>query len=684
MLRWLTSLFLFITVAAQGQSPTPATPVPADTGRSVSLEETVITGTLRELSRARSVVATEVVSPQLFRRAAATNLLDGLSQVSGVQPMLACGVCYTGDIHLNGLEGAYTMVLIDGLPIVSGLGTVYGLFGIPSNLIQQIELVRGPGSALYGSEALAGVVNVRTVQPWRAPRLSLDLQGSSYGEVNLELGTAIRRRGVQGLISYAGYQHHGRWDANGDGFTDLPLVSRHSLFTKWNLDRPEGRAASVALRYYYEDRFGGQLGWRPTDRGGDRVYGESIFTHRLELMGNYALTQTGLPLTLSYSANWHTQNSVYGNLPYRAQQGIAFGQLVWDQALSERHHLLVGSTLRYSFYDDNTPATASDSVTTAPEHIVLPGLFAQHEWRLGARHSLLTGARLDHSSVHGSIASGRLNWKWDLADLTTLRVGAGNGFRVVNLFTEDHAALSGAREVVVTEDLQPERSWNVNAALTQIWPLQGAAGLLTLDVSAFYTHFSNQILPDYTTNPTQIIYANLDGYGRSTGGTMQLSLRTRGGLQASLGVTALDVARYEQGERRRQPLVAPLQGTFALGYTFTRLGLTIDYTGQFYAPMDLPVVPNDFRPSQSPWFTLQNVQLTQTLKAPRGSWQIYLALKNLWDFTPRDPLLRPFDPFDRTADDPVSNPNGYRFDTAYAFAPQQGRRLVLGLRYVLP
>ena len=100
-----------------------------------------------------------------------------------------CGVCNTGDIHINGLEGPYTLVMIDGMPIVSSLSTVYGLSGIPNSLVERIEIVKGPASSLYGSEAVGGLINIITKNPTSAPTFSADYFTTSYFESNLDLGT---------------------------------------------------------------------------------------------------------------------------------------------------------------------------------------------------------------------------------------------------------------------------------------------------------------------------------------------------------------------------------------------------------------------------------------------------------------------------------------------------------------
>src|SRR5688572_12622969 len=148
------------------------------------LEDVVITGTMKAVQKSASPVPVEVYTPQFFRRNPTPSIFDALQQVNGVRPQLNCNVCNTGDIHINGLEGPYTMILIDGMPIVSSLSSVYGLSGIPNSLVERIEVVKGPASSLYGSEAIGGLINVITKNPAKAPLLSIDLSSTTWNETN--------------------------------------------------------------------------------------------------------------------------------------------------------------------------------------------------------------------------------------------------------------------------------------------------------------------------------------------------------------------------------------------------------------------------------------------------------------------------------------------------------------------
>lgn len=645
----------------------------------VDLGEMVVTGTMREVSRSASPVPVEVITPKLFQRNPSPALFDAVGMVNGVRPQINCSVCNTGDIHINGMEGPYTMVLIDGMPIVSGLSTVYGLSGIPIALVEQVEIVKGPGSALYGSEAMGGIINVITKDPVLAPLVTADLMATSWKEYNAELGFRTGKKDLRGLSGVSLYHYDDPRDDNGDGFTDLTQQKRISIFQKLAVQRPQRRVASLAARYVYEDRWGGEMNWAPEFAGTDSIYGESVHTDRWELIGQYQLPMVEKVMA-QVSWNRHKQDSWYGTIPFNAIQEVFFGQLFWTHRYAMRHDLLAGVAYRYSFYNDNTTATTIGQepyTEDQPEHRPLPGLFVQDEWAASDVHTLLMGYRLDNDRDHGLVHSPRVAWKYMPNGRFSLRTNFGTGYRVVNLFTEDHAALTGSRTVVITEDLRPERSWNGTVHLSRRWP--GEKRFLALDGALFYTRFSNRILPDYDSDPNYIFYRNLDGHGIAKGASLDVEARIGHGLKLLAGASWMDVYTVERGERMHQYFAPAWSGTFTTSYTLPQ-GTTVDLTGQWDGPMRLPTQPNDFRPEYSPWFAIMNVQLRHNLN---DRLELYGGVKNIFDFVPRDPLMRPFDPFNRNADDPATNPYGHTFDTAYMFAPMQGARMFFGLRWVL-
>jgi outer membrane receptor for ferrienterochelin and colicins len=650
-----------------------------------TLDEIVITGTLKPVSRMESPVPVEVYKPVFFKKNPTANIFEALQNVNGVRPQLNCNVCNTGDIHINGLEGPYTLVLIDGMPIVSGLSTVYGLSGIPNSLLERIEIVKGPASSLYGSEAVGGLINIITKNPQNAPTFSADTFTTSWGELNVDLGFKATIANTASVLTGINYFNFSNLiDNNKDNFTDLTLQDRISLFQKWNFNRKNNKLFSLAGRYFYEDRWGGELQWGKKYRGGNEVYGESIYTKRWELLGAYELPIEEKML-FSFSYTDHDQNSVYGNIRYLAKQRIGFGQLTWDKEL-KNHDLLFGTALRYQYYDDNTTATVEEDVNW------ISSLFVQDEISLVENHKVLLGARVDYNNNHGAIFTPRLAYKWKINDNNILRFNTGTGFRIVNLFTEEHAALTGSRDVIILEELKPEHSYNANLNyLKKMYSKNGT--FIGLETSAWYTHFSNSIIPDYDSNPNQIIYKNLNGFAITKGISTNVDLAFNNGLKMILGVTLMDVSKTENSITTRQILTERFTGTWAVSYRLNNIFLDIDYTGNFYGPLRLPLLGDlDPRLEYSPTWSIQNIQFTFN---KFRNLDLYAGVKNVLNWTPNkgNPFIiaRANDPFDKNvqydtngnAQVTADNPYALTFDPGYVYAPNQGIRGFFGMRYTL-
>ncbi|RYZ19136.1 MAG: hypothetical protein EOO16_20715 [Chitinophagaceae bacterium] len=421
------------------------------------------------------------------------------------------------------------------------------------------------------------------------------------------------------------------------------------------------------------------------------MYGESIYTSRWELIGRYQLPVAG-QWHFAFSATGHHQDAAYGAMPFDGDQRILYGQLTgaWTAG---KHGFLAGAVTRHTVYDDNSTATRDTlSGVNRPERILLPGLFVQDEWKLAPKHTMLLGLRWDHHPLHRSIFTPRAAWKWLLPRQQVLRLNAGTGFRVVSIFTEEHAALTGARTVEIREALKPETSYN--GSLNYTLPFGRTGRAFTLDVSAWYTYFYNRIQPDYDSDPNKIIYANLDGHAESRGISVALEGNWRNRLRGNLGVTLQDVAtvraRNGKTERERPVLTEHVSGTWSLTYSFPMAGLSIDYTGNVYGPMRLPLISDlDPRKPYSPVWSIQNLQVTKWISK---KVEVYGGLKNLLNWTPDrgNPFLiaRAHDPFDKNVQyDAVGqvkataeNPYKLTFDPAYVYAPNQGRRVFAGVR----
>ena len=542
---------------------------------------------------------------------------------------------------------------------------------------------------------MGGLINVITKRADTAPRLSVEWSGTTWLEHQLDVGASFRLGNnwdvLTGVHHYAFQQP---WDHNGDGFTDVTQQSRVSVFQKWQMRRPRQRVFSMSARYLYEDRWGGDVRWTKADRGMETLYGESIYTHRTEFLGTYQF-----PFREHVQLQWsfvdHRQDSYYGTTYFLGSQRVAFGQMTWDKKVGHWDGLL-GLASRYTFYDDNTVVTAQADCpeVNAPSRELLPGLFAQTEWVKHEKFRALLGMRIDYHTVHGPIATPRLALKWSPAEQHIVRLNAGSGFRVLNVFSEDHAALTGARRVVVTDRLLPERS--LNGSLDYQWSRSWRGDRrIVIQTNVFYTHFFNRIVPDYLTDANALIYDNLQGYATNHGVHLSMDgmLRCRWKFNTSMTWSDQVLHEIEEGQiKTMRPLLSErFSAAWTITHAFERWPLTIDYTGNLTGPMLMPTLgPMDPRPEQSPWWSIQNIQMTYT---SGKRWEYFGGVKNLLNWTPGKHLpfliARAHDPFDRgvqfDADGQAlataQNPYALTFDPTYAYAPNQGIRFYLGLRY---
>jgi outer membrane receptor for ferrienterochelin and colicins len=636
--------------------------------------EVVVSGSMKKMSKKDSPLPIEVYRAEFFQKAAVNNLLDASQQITGLRPQINCSVCNTGDIHLNGMEGPYTAVLIDGMPIVSSLSTVYGLSGIPLSMIERVEVIKGPGAAMYGSEAMAGIINIITKSTNSADKLYIESSLSSQLESSNDIALKWRMgKQIQSLLSLNYFNFDNKLDVNNDGFTDIALQKRISLFNKYTFDNDRS-LVNFAYRLMYEDRWGGELNWNENFRAGDSIYGETIQTKRAEIISSIKPNKDK-PLEFQYSYVYHNQRSTYGITNFNAYQHTLFLQSIY-RFQTTKHDILTGVSMKSNIYDDNTILTreSTDTNKTQIRRDIIPGIFIQDEWKFNTRWKILLAMRFDYDFKQGLVASPRSSLQFKANEQTQYRLGAGRGFRVVNVFTEDHAALTGDRKIQFAENLNPESTINSFLSLDHIFFLKNS--YIKAEFNLFNTYFFNRIIANYDIDPNKIIYKNLDGYSISQGLNAKFDWQSTERLNIQFGCTILDVFEKTDSTRIDILFSSRFSGNFSMSYEFSKMNLELDYSAVFYSPMRLPILPNDFRDEYSPWYAIHTIQATKTFNK---KWEMYVAMKNIFNFLPSNPLMRSFDPFDKELH--INNPNNYTFDATYGYAPMQGRRVLIGFRY---
>lgn len=461
----------------------------------LGLEEVVVSATRNLIRKKKAPVIVNVLNPKLFKATQAISLADGLHYQPGVRVETNCQNCGFTQVRLNGLEGQYTQILVNSRPIFSALNGVYGLEQIPVSIIDRVEVVRSGGSALFGSSAIAGTINVITKEPindtWEISSNFGLIEGTIDRNVNVN--TSIVSEDLSsGVTLYGIFRDRDAYDANGDGFSEITKLHNNALGAKAFL-RPNDHSR-VGLDF---------TAIRAYRRGGDRIAIAPQFTDITEELDHQTIF-TGVDYELfddarkntvtTYASVQHTDRaSYYGGLGggRTATDSIAannaFGKtkdIALVTGVKYTHNFkkdVITTGLEYQLNDTNDAIPGYNRLIDQKVHSL--GLYAQYEWKFSEKFTTLVGARLDHvavaglytiqdvarsSDVHETVASPRLTVLYTINDALQFRGGYARGFRASQAFNEDlHISSVGGEQrfVILSNTLESEFSNAYTASL---------------------------------------------------------------------------------------------------------------------------------------------------------------------------------------------------------------------------
>ena len=191
----------------------------------ISINEVVVTGTKTFKRKSESATIVNIMDSKTLNNLQVCNLSEGLKFQPGLRVETDCQTCGYSQLRMNGLAGGYSQILINGRPIFSPLMSLYGMEQLPVNMIDRIEIVRGGGSSLYGSSAIAGTVNVITKIPKKSYYEISSTYQNTDGANDLILNgntTWVNDGKNAGISLFMNHRDRDFYDANGDNFSELP------------------------------------------------------------------------------------------------------------------------------------------------------------------------------------------------------------------------------------------------------------------------------------------------------------------------------------------------------------------------------------------------------------------------------------------------------------------------------
>jgi outer membrane receptor for ferrienterochelin and colicins len=466
----------------------------------IGLSEVVITANRYEVNRQEAPVIVNVLNAGLLQASNAVCMADGLNYQPGVRVENNCQNCGFQQVRINGLEGPYSQILIDSRPIFSALSGVYGIEQIPVAMIEKVEVVRGGGSALYGSNAIAGTINIITKEPvnnsYQVGYNLASIAGDALDHNISANGTFVSADRKAGLSLFAVHRNRGHFDANGDGFSELGLINANSVGMRSFYKTSNFSKLTATYHYLSEFRRGGnKFDLKPhetdiTEQTDHQIHGGELVFDRYSKSLKSKLTL--------YTALQHIDRESY----YGAQQDLnAYGQTYdlsfvsgaqfnhrFDKLLFAPANITTGVEYQLNSMEDEMPGYNR----SLKQDIAIGGFFAQSEWRF-KRAGLVLGARADkHNLIDGLIFSPRASMLYDLTTKLQWRGSFSTGYRPPQAFDEDLHILAvngGVMLIQLDPDLRPEYSKSISTSFDSYYSIAGKEN--NFMVEGFYTRLDD-------------------------------------------------------------------------------------------------------------------------------------------------------------------------------------------------
>ncbi len=504
-----------------------------------ALNAVVVSGTRTERRRLDNPVAVNVLTESAFQVTQSNTLSEGLCFQPGLRMETDCQTCNYTQLRMNGLGGAYSQILVDNRPVFTSLMSLYSLEQIPASQIERVEIVKGGGSVLYGSSAIAGTVNVITKIPdknsWSLSQNSSLIDGEAPDHFFNGNATILNEEKNAGVSIFASHRNRREYDANGDGFSELPKLRNNTFGFKTFL-RPDARH-SLELNAWsiQEFRRGGNAFDLPADRAD-----QSEERNQQILLGglDYRFTPTSGFFNLNaYLAGQVTTRTHYtgidqadgwGNTDSKTLTGGL--QINRNQPLLNRPNTL---TLGIEHQHDDTFDEIAAYGYLIDQVTDLTGLFLQSDWEVTPKLTLLSGLRFNkHNFVDEIITTPRLSALLKPVENLQLRASYARGFKAPQAFEADmHITFAGGGVALTGFDpnLRQETSSSYTVSLDFNRPKTNYIYGFTLD--AFHTRLFDAFVLEET--------------GTDDQGNIRL-LRKNGGNSTVQGVTLEGRFNYDQ------------------------------------------------------------------------------------------------------------------------------------------
>ncbi|WP_152285960.1 TonB-dependent receptor [Flavicella marina] len=671
----------------------------------LGLDQVVVTATRGYLNRKKAPVIVTVTDAKTLQATQSISLSEGLNYQPGLRMETNCQNCGTAEVKMNGLNGSYTQILIDSRPVFSSLNSVYGLDQIPANIIEQIEVVRGGGSALYGSNAIAGTINIITKDPSQnkfsiGTNLAL-IDGRAQDKSLLFNGTIVTDDYKSGIALFGMKRKRDAYDADLDGYTEITKLENTSFGFK-GFNRPAERQKIMAeFNAINEFRRGGnKLNELPflsdvTEEITSTVVGGGV-TYDYQsrnLRDNYSVYAS---TSLSKNNNFYgglftappTDENIVGSIEgfgKSKDNTIVTGAQYthrFKQFLNNKGTFTGGIEYKYNDIDDRKENPDYEPIKQVTR---LYGVYGQQEWVVNNKLRVLAGLRADmHNLAEEKVVlNPRANILYSINKNLRWRTSYAKGFRAPQIYGEDvHAALAAGEisRIRNSDDLKSETSHSFLTSLD--WSKELNNGDFSLVTELFFTQLNDAFALEQGTETApgsgifEWIRVNSTG-AKVYGINLELKyapnefwlLQAGGTLQRSYYNEKIEWSEDEPDQATREFNKTPrAYGNFIITYAPSKKfqnNLSAVYTGSMYVQHLAGYIPND-KLEKSPSFFELNW---------KSAYQFHLDDHDHTFLEISGGVQNIFNSYQNDFD------QGAFRDVTYVYGPQKPRTLFIGIKF---
>lgn len=618
---------------------------------------------------------TLLISSKDLLKDACCTLSESFETNPSVDAVYSDAVTGSRQIQLLGLAGKYTQIMIENIPTLKGLASPLGLNSIAGPWIENIQLIKGPGSVVYGPEGISGLVNVELKKPENTELLYINGYVNDMGKTdfNLNWSHKLNDKWSTGILLHNDFLHN-KVDFNKDGFRDLPTGNLFSGINRWTFNNKKGLLVQLMGKVLIEDRIGGEVAFDTKDKLTTNHYGLGFNINRYE--GFAKLTYT-VPdkkyqtFDLQLSAFNHDQKSFFGINKYDAKQNNIYANFIYQSILfNPNHKFRAGLSVNANDYDE-----VYKTVTYKRNEVVTGG-FLEYNYSIEDKFSAVAGIRYDYNNIYGWFATPRFNIRYEPVKGTVIRLSAGRAQQTANIFAENMATMVSSRNLIITQSnpngaygLNPEISWNKGISIDQKFKLFSREAVFSIDY--FRNDFIDQVVVDLE-DIRNVHFYNLKGKSYSNSFQAELNFLPIKGLEARVAYRWFEVNSDYDGKMLSKPFSALHRAFTNLSYGVD--GWRFDYTFNIIGSKRIPSTfgnPMHYQlPEQSPSYVTMNAQITKTLGKYKN-WDFYLGVENLTNYFQNEVIIAPSDPF------------GPFFDASMNWGPLSGRMIYGGFRFKL-